>query len=237
MNIEFGTMNALWAAKREVFMSSRNQILKVRLSQLALLVSMLAILNACGSTASQSTLGSSQLGGGGILGAGTAVAHPGNIYNLPDAPSYVSETNGASGAVPSSTYAIHTSRTLKVKVSPLNGPNLTLKGYTNWSFPYGCFRTRVTVNGQTQTTQILRVDGQSQGATSVCANSPTYQVLDFTNAVTGNGTTSVVISNAEYDNCRYTWPLNYGCQMSPIFQNHMAAAIIQIQGDNTWMDY
>jgi hypothetical protein len=95
---------------------------------------------------------------------------------------------------------------------------------------------RVTVNGHVKSTDILRVDGISQGPTSVCKNSPTYVVLDFSNDESGNGPTNVTVSNAEYDNCRHTWPLDYSCQMSALFADHEEAATVQIQGDNTWMD-
>jgi hypothetical protein len=219
-------------------MSSTITNLKVRFHELALVVTSLLVLTACGSTTARESLttGAGSSLSGSQTGLTTTPTPSGNIYNLPDADSYVAQLNGASGAVQTVTYNIQTSRTLKVKVTPMGAPNLTLPGYTNWSFPYGCLRLRVTVNGVTKVTGVLRVDGVSQGATSVCANAPTYQVLDFTNSVTGNGTTAVTVSNPEYDNCRYTWPLNYGCQMSAIFQNHIIASSIQIQGDNTWMD-
>ena len=210
---------------------------KVRIHQVILAVASILVITACGSTtAHESTTGGASTISGTQTGTTTSnTTASGNIYDLPDADSYVASLNGAGGTVTTATYSIHTSRTLKVKITPLNAPNLTLPGYTAWSFPYGCLRLRVTVNGVTQTTSILRVDGISQGATSVCASAPTYQVLDFSNDVSGNGTSSVVISNPEYDNCRYTWPLTYGCQMSPLFQNHIMASTVQIQNDSTWM--
>jgi hypothetical protein len=206
-------------------------------SKIIVLLTSLIVMSACGSTtARQSSTTLSASSTSGVQTGSTSSGHPGNIYNLQDAESYVATVNGAGGTAPTATFSIQTSRTLKVKVTPLNAPNLTLPGYTNWSFPYGCVRMRVTVNGVVKSTNILRVDGIAQGATSVCANAPTYQVLDFSNDVSGNGATSVVISNAEYDNCRYTWPLNYGCQMSALFKAHVQASTIQIQGDDTWMD-
>jgi hypothetical protein len=207
--------------------------LRVRFHELALVVTSLLVMSACGSTTSRNSTTTS-----GVTGVQTSASASsnGNIYDLQDADSYVATLNGAAGAVPTATYSIYTSHTLKVKVTPLNAPNLTLPGYQNWSFPYGCLRVRVTVNGVTKATNILKVDGVSQGPTSVCANAPTYQILDFTNDVSGGSATPVVISNPEYDNCRYTWPLNYGCQMSALFQNHIMAATVQIQNDSTWMD-
>ena len=192
------------------------------------------VLSACGSqVAKQSTTGAAATATSTSTVTGNQT---GNIYNLSQAPEFDAKINGAGGTVPSVSQTIATSRTLKIKVTPLGAPNLTLPGYTNWVFPYGCLRLQVKVNGTTQTTKILKVAGVSQGATSQCADAPTYQVLDFTNAMTGNGTITVSVSNAEYDNCRYTWPMNYGCSMSAVFKTHMAEATIATQVDNTYMD-
>ena len=210
--------------------------MKVRLHQLAMAATALLVMTACGSTTARNSTTTSAASNANGNQTSYSSATTGNISNLQDADSYVATLNGANGTVPSATYSISTSRTLKVKVTPLNAPNLTLPGYTNWSFPYGCLRLRVTVNGVTKITGILRVDGVSQGATSVCKNAPTEQTLDFSNSIGGGYKVPVVVSNPEYDNCRYTWPLQYGCQMSPLFQNHIMAATIQIQNDNTWMD-
>ena len=204
-------------------------------------ISGLVLLSACGSQVARES--SSTTSASGTSNAtGTQTSSSGNIYGNPLAKQVTVKLNGINGAVPSATYPAAnsnyvggTSSLLKIKVTPLSAPNLTLNGYTNWVFPYGCLRLQVSVNGTTQTTQILRVDGASQGSTSVCKNAPTYQVLDFTNATTGNGIPNVTISNPEYDNCRYTWPLNYGCSMSAIFMNHIIAATIDIQVDGTYM--
>jgi hypothetical protein len=214
-------------------MNSTKTILRNYLPHVAWVATSLALLNACGSTAFTSTPGSGTTISGVQTGSTTS---GGNIYDLPDADSYVLQINGMEGAIPAQTFSVYTSHTLKVKVTPLNGPNLRLKGYQAFSFPYGCARLRVTVNGHTKTTGILRVDGVSQTATSVCKNAPTYTTLDFTNDETGNGPTAVLVDNAEYDNCRYTWPLQYGCQMSALFAAHEMAATVQIQNDSTWLD-
>ena len=205
-----------------------------------MIASALLVMTACGSTVNQSAVtGYAQSGCVtgtvcSLVGA-TPSATPdnGNIYNLPAAPSYSAKINGVAGAVPSVTYAIQTARTLKVKITPLSAPNMTLPGYTGFVFPYGCLQLQVTVNGVTQTTQVLSV-GTTSSAT--CAGAPQSQVLDFTNDVTGNGITNVTISNATYDNCR-AWgnTFSYGCSMSALFANHVAAATAQIQGDGYYM--
>jgi hypothetical protein len=211
--------------------------LKMKALQASMIVTALLVLTACGST----TATSSTTGGASSLNGTTGVtttptpSNVGNIYDLPDADAYVSSINGAGGAVPTSTYSVQTSRTLKVKVTPLAAPNLTLPGYTNWVFPYGCMEVQVTVNGVTKSSGILQVDGVAQQAGSICANSPTFAVLDFSNDVSGNGTSNVTISNPEYDNCRYVNPLTYGCGMSAIFKNHLVSSNITIQTDGTYM--
>lgn len=212
--------------------------LRMKVLQAAMLASTLLVLTACGSTTARTTgtAVSSDTSATTTTATATATPSTGNIYDLPDADSYTASINGAAGTVPTVTYSIQTSRTLKVKVSPLAAPNLTLPGYTNWVFPYGCVRLQVTVNGVTKTTDILKVDGVAQDASSVCANSASFQVLDFSNDVSGNGPSSIKVSNAQYDNCRYINPLTYGCSMSAIFQNHIVSSTITIQGDGTYMD-
>ena len=209
---------------------------KIKFQEFAMIAASLLVMTACGSTVNTTPI--STLSQVACQGTNCAVTTPtpidqGNIYNLPAAPSYNAQINGVAGAVPTVSYAIQTSRTLKVKITPLSAPNMTLPGYTGFVFPYGCLRMQVTVNGQTQTTGVLRVDAI---ASVTCSTAPTYQVLDFSNAVTGNGVTNVTISNADYDNCR-AWgnTFAYGCSMSAMFANHVAAATAQIQGDGYYM--
>ena len=193
------------------------------------------IMTGCGSTtARDSTAGISST----TSSASSSNISPGNISNLQDAKITRIAINGPQSSIVngrSQTITVQTSRTLKVKVTAVGAPRLTLEGYTGWVFPYGCLRLQVKVNGQFKYTDILRVDGVASGNTAACAGAPSHQVLDFTNDVTGNGTTSVVVSDPEYDNCRDNWPLHYGCQMSPIFKDHIVAADIQIQTDNLYM--
>ena len=198
------------------------------------LVSGLMILTACGSQVARES--STLVTGAATTVTGVQTGATGNVGNIQLASEFVAKINGANGAVPVASYTLDTSRTLKVKVTALSAPNLTYNGFNNWVFPYGCLRLQVSANGTTQTTQILRVDGASQGATSACKDAPTSQVLDFTNAMTGQGPFQVTIHNAEYDNCRYTWPLNYGCSMSAIFTTHIIAASIAMQIDGTYLN-
>jgi len=155
-----------------------------------------------------------------------------NLYNLPAAPEQRIELSGQNGTDPSKTLAVSTSHTLKIKITPLAAPNITESGYTNWVFPYGCLQVTVVANGMTQTTQVLKVSGTNS---STCSSAPSYQVLDFSNQVSGSGSVNVTAQNPNYDNCRYYWPLYYGCSMSAVFQTHRVAFNMQIQTDNTYM--
>jgi hypothetical protein len=208
---------------------------KMKALQASMIIASLLVLTACGSTTATQTSSLGSTAGGSVAAIATATP-VGNIYDLPDANSYVASINGQGGAVPTVSYTVQTSRTLLVKVSPLPAPNMTLAPYTNWVFAYGCISLQVTVNGVTKSSGILQVAGSTQSSDSVCANSPTFAVLDFSNDVSGNGTSSVEISNADYDNCRYVNPLTYGCGMSAIFQNHIVSSDITIQTDGTYMD-
>ena len=197
-------------------------------------------LTACGSTSMRESsavvAGSSTTTGSGTgLGSGTG-GTGGNTYNLPAASQQRIELGGNSSVDFQKTLTFMTSRTLKVKIKPLPAPNIVVPGYTNWVFPYGCMSVSVTVNGMTRGTQVLKVEGVAQGQTTQCANATTSKVLDFTDFMTGTGSTVVVISNANYDNCRYYWPLNYGCGMSAVWQNHRVAMDSTVQVDGTWMD-
>jgi hypothetical protein len=199
---------------------------------------LMVLLSACGSNSTRDrNLGQSGLSdGSGSPSSSSAAGSTGNIYNLPLAPERVVEITGPGGMTPAYRITAETSRTLKIKVAALPAPHLTVPGYTNWVFPYGCLRIRVTVNGTTQATQVLRVADAAQGSNSPCANAPTSQVLDFSNAMTGDGPVDVVVSSPDSDNCRTSNPLYYGCQMSAVWMNHMAAANVSVQTDGTWLN-
>lgn len=203
-------------------------------SSLAMIAAGLSLMG-CGSQSMRES--STQINGS--TGNGGAVATPtpgGNIYGLPGASQQPVTLGGNNSSSYTQTLTFQTSRTLRVKIKPLPAPNITVPGYTNWVFPYGCVSVSVTVNGMTRGTQVLRVEGVAQGQSSQCANAPTSQVLDFTDVMTGTGTTQVVFSNANYDNCRQYWPLNYGCSMSAIWQEHKVKIDTTVQVDGTWME-
>jgi|GEM_PF-2031509 len=197
------------------------------------------MLSACGSQSTNS-LYTGQNAGGTTSGSTTSgygyqtgdSSTDQNLYNLPAAPEQRIELSGQNGTNPSKTLPVSTSHTLKIKITPLAAPNITEPGYTNWSFPYGCLQVTVVANGMTQTTQVLKVSGTNS---STCSSAPSSQVLDFSNQVSGSGNVNVTVQNPNYDNCRYYWPLYYGCSMSPIFETHRVAFDMQIQTDNTWM--
>jgi hypothetical protein len=201
------------------------------------MIGLMVLLSACGSNSTRDrTLSSSGLSETAGGSGNTNTTPGGNIYNLPLAPERIVEISGQGGMTPAYRMTAQTSRTLKVKVAALPAPRLTVPGYTNWVFPYGCMRVRVTVNGTTQATQVLRVADAAQGAQSPCANAPTSQVLDFSDAMTGDGPVDVVVSSPDYDNCRTYNPMYYGCQMSAVWMNHMAAANVSVQTDGTWLN-
>ena len=213
--------------KEKRYMKTFNSVL-VALAVLA--------LTACGSQTSRSvTSGGALTGASGSSGSSSSGEDTtGNINNLPQAPSQVVTVSGNSGTYPTVSFRASTSRTLKVKVTAMSAPNLVVPGATNWVFPYGCMQVTVSANGMTLTTQVLRVG--TQGGSSTCANAPTYQVLDFTNAMTGSGSALITISNPQYDNCRAQSPLAYGCGMSAVWSNHLVSTNITTQVDGTWMD-
>ena len=195
-----------------------------------------ALLSACGSQTSRSTLTASGSTTSTTPSGTITTTGGGNIYNLPAAPEQTIKLSGVNGPAPIQTINLSTSHTLKVKITALNAANYIIQNYSGWTKPYGCFQVSVSVNGVTQTTQVLKVANMQQGNTSACANAPDHQVLDFTNAMTGSGNITISFTAPQYDNCRYYWPMNYGCQMSAVWQNDMSAFNAATQYDGTWMD-
>jgi len=203
---------------------------------ISLVISVL-VLSACGSQSSSTNTPLSSTASNDTTGSASATPTPantgGNIYNLPAALQQQIQLSGNNGGAFTKSLSFSTSRTLKVKVEALSAPNLTVPGYTNWVFPYGCLRVDVTVNGSTRSSQILQVAGLQAGPE--CANSPTFDVIDFSDVTTGSGSVSVTFSNPEYDNCRYYNPLQYGCGMSAVWQNHQVRFNATVQTDGTYM--
>ncbi len=200
------------------------------------LVGLMLIATACGSQSSRDLALSTSNNTSTSPGATpTPSNNGGNIYNLPAAQQQQIQLSGNNGGAFSRTLNFSTSRTLKVKVEALSAPNMTVPGYTNWVFPYGCMRVTVTVNGSTRTSKILKVSGTQQ-ATAECVNAPSTDTLDFSNITTGNGPVTVTFSNAEYDNCRYYNPMAYGCGMSAVWQNHQVRFNATVQVDGTYLD-
>jgi len=191
----------------------------------------LMILSACGSQSSRdqlqvTTTANNTTGNNWNNGSG-------NVNNLPAAQQDVVQLSGLNGGASSQTYNFSTSQILRVKVEALAAPHLTINGYSNWVFPYGCMRVNVTVNGSTKMTKILRVDGLDD---SKCKGAPTSEILDFSGIMTGSGPVTVTFSNAQYDNCRYYNPLAYGCDMTAVWQNHQVSLNATVQTDGTWME-
>ena len=196
------------------------------------------MLTACGT---QSSNTASTVGSNSTTTTTTVTPTPtptGNVNNLPGAYQTLVQISGNGGSTPS--YAVNsltTSRTLKVKIAPLAAPKVT---GTQWVFPYGCLQVEVTVDGSTQSTNAIPVSGAGLGTSPQCSG-PSYQILDFSNVMTGNnlgnGAVSVSIHDPSYDNCRsYYSPYYYGCYMVAMYSAHMAAMNVTIQTDGTWMD-
>lgn len=189
------------------------------------------LLTACGSSSTRD----STINGSGFNNTSNTTS-PGNIYNWPLAPEFFAALTGLDGANPTQSYSTGTSQTLKVKVTPLSAPNLAIQGFGGWAFAYGCISLQVHVNGTTQMTQVLRVASVTQAQNSPCANAPTSQILNFNNAMSGANAVDVIVSNAQYDNCRTMDPNAYGCSMKPVWKNHRVGAQIAVQVDGTWLD-
>ena len=203
------------------------------LNLISLVLSVL-VMTACGSQSSINTPLTSTAGNTSGPGTTATTNSGGNIYNLPAALQQQVQLSGNNGGAFSKTLSFSTSRTLKVKVEALSAPNLTVSGYSNWVFPYGCMRVTVTVNGSTRTSKILKVAGTTQ-VTAECVNAPSTDTLDFSDITTGNGPVTVTFSNPEYDNCRYNNPLQSGCGMSAVWQNHQVRFNATVQVDGTYL--
>jgi hypothetical protein len=203
------------------------------MSKAVSLVAGVLILSACGSASSRDLSTSTASSNTSGTTTTTTTTGTGNIYNLPAAPQQRIQLSGNNGGAFSKTLNFSTSKTLKVKVEALSAPNLTINGYTNWVFPYGCMRVSVTVNGSTRSSKILKVSGSTPGPE--CTDAPSSDIIDFSDITTGSGPVTVTFSNAEYDNCRYYNPMQYGCGMSAVWQNHQVALNSTVQTDGTYM--
>ena len=202
-----------------------------------LIVMFAVMVTACGSSSTRDYTSQGLSTGGSSTGTtGTSGIQTGNIYNLPLAPEFDAQISGQGGPHPAETFSTGTSHLIRVKVTPLQAPHLTIAPYTNWVFPYGCLRLQVSVNGVTRSTQVLKVGNVTQGSSSPCANAPESQILDFSNTATGASNITVTVTSPEYDNCRQQWPMNYGCYMSAVWLNHMVAATIAVQTDGTYLE-
>lgn len=197
----------------------------------------LVVLSACGSKSSRDQLGSNSTSNN------TAITYPtpsgvGNVNNLPAAQQQQIQLSGMSLSTGTKNITLDsersTSRKLRIKVTALSAPNMTVPGYTNWVFPYGCMRVTVTVNGSSRQSKILKVSGMAQ-ATAECQNAPSSDIIDFSDITTGYGNVSITYSNAEYDNCRYYNPMAYGCGMSAVWQNHQVRFNTTIETDGYYM--
>jgi len=191
------------------------------------------ILSACGSqSTSTTTAGTTAANNTGVA---TATPTPtGNINNEPNATEEYIQLSGNNGGAFSKVLNFQTSRTLRVKVEALSAPNLTINGYTNWQFPYGCMAVSITVNGVTRSSGTISVGGITD---STCPNAPSSAIIDFSDITTGNGAIQITYSNAQYDNCRYynNMAFGNGCPLIAVWQNHQVAFNTTVQVDGYYM--
>ena len=196
-------------------------------------------LTACGTQSTRDSSGTNTTSGNStttVTATPTPTATPQNVNNLPAAYQTAVQLSGNGGSNPSYTVSsLTTSRTLKVKVTPLAAPQIP---GTAWVFPYGCLSVQVTVDGSTQQTNPIPVGTASSGVSPQCSGN-NYAVLDFSNVMTGDnlggGRVSVSVHDADYDNCRsYYSPYYYGCYMIALYKTHMAALNLTIETDGTY---
>ena len=206
----------------------------MNLSKTLSLVIGVLILSACGSQSSSTLGGTTSANSTSSSSTTSTSSGSGNYNNQPNAASQYVQLSGNNGGAFSKTLYFQTSRTLKVKVNALSAPNLTINGYTNWVFPYGCMSVSITVNGVTRTSGVMQVPGVTQ-TSSQCMNAASSAVIDFSDITTGNGPITVTYNNAQYDNCRYYNPMAYGCVLSTVWQNHQVAFNTTVQTDGTYM--
>ncbi len=231
------------------------------LNQFAVTLTAIAVsasLTACGSRATDASA-SSALTSTSSTGSITTPTEPtNNTSGLNPAAQQYYTLSGAAGPRPTVSLSLSTEATLKVRIQPLPAPNSVTTGSqyipTDFAFPYGCISVNVTVSGS----NINNSNGATQVATAkvpvVGANDPscpgslTYQDLDFSSTLTGNGNVTITIDDADYDNCRLyvdSWMglLAYqysGCGLAPVWAtspkaSHIVAFNATVQVDGTYM--
>ncbi len=112
----------------------------------------------------------------------------------------------------------------------------TFPGFSNFNGSYSCASFKITVGGDTRTTQILHAQGTDQSAS--CSGAPSSQILDFSESL-GRGRTSVQIevSDARYD----YWCKMYGmyaysnifCPLRTVYLTHTILADMEVQVNGT----
>ena len=113
---------------------------------------------------------------------------------------------------------VPTDSILKVRITGTPADEDHSEGY---SASYGCVQYKVAVNGQSVTTDVLKVQG---GDDTLCPNAPESQVIDFSSRLGGASDVEVKVSNPRYDfYCALWWQqfytaapscgYNYGCQV------------------------
>ncbi len=120
------------------------------------------------------------------------------------------------------------SRTLKIKVHPIG--SATSGG--DKTYAYSCFQLNVSVNGVNQGTLPLSV------ANERCTPQwSSTQVLDFSSAISEQGSALIYITSPQYDNCFDSkFPLRSGCGMRAIPPEQFVEIGITVQVDGTVME-
>lgn len=137
---------------------------------------------------------------------------------------------------------VDTDNTLKVRITAGPGGPLSDPNYSNFVANYGCISYRVTVMGNTRTTQMLSVNssggycpGNYAGQWVQSANS---EVLDFGAVLSpGHGPITVEVKEARYDfYCAYYYsfgytysPYNNWCPLKSVYRSHTVTGQVEIQ--------
>jgi hypothetical protein len=149
---------------------------------------------------------------------------------LASAPIYQLSLNGFNGTNTSVVkVSSPTQNLLKIKIKSM--PNATNPGFG----VYGCMSVLVSVNNSVKSTVTLAVDGFPS---ATCPGASTFNLLDFSSDLVGNGPVNVTFSQVMSDNCygqSGAGPYTYGCAMRPAYRTHAVSFSAQIQADGQSM--
>ncbi len=191
-------------------------------------------------------------GSGGDTGSSDGTTDP--VVVVP-APSYDFAVTGKGGTADTFTAPIvDTDNLLQVRISAASAGQLSLSSgsYSNFSANYGCVEYKVEALGQSKSTGVLSVSGNS----ALCPGAPTYRDLDFSSSLaSGHNSVNVKITEVRYDfyclwakdqNAGFAYYYPYGsyygysqqneslfCPTKTVFKNHTVNGRMQIRVNGT----